>query len=169
MQFDSIYNGLAGNLHAIQHLLAGVTQDEAQSKPNPETWSILEVVCHLFDEEREDFRAHLDHILFHSQEPWPLIDLQGWVTTRAYNQRDFSEMLAAFLDERGKSLAWLADLRMQNWGAACVTSFARLTAGDMLASWLAHDNLHIRQLVELQRVRILRLAAPYDVRYAGEW
>ena len=44
-----------------------------------------------------------------------------------------------------------------------------MKAGEMFASWVAHDNLHIRQLVELRRSRIVSLAEPFDVGYAGEW
>ena len=44
-----------------------------------------------------------------------------------------------------------------------------MKAGDLLASWVAHDNLHTRQLVELRRSRLVELAQPYDVRYAGDW
>jgi hypothetical protein len=44
-----------------------------------------------------------------------------------------------------------------------------MTAGDMLTSWVAHDNLHIRQLVELRRAWIEKVSKPYRVQYAGEW
>ena len=39
----------------------------------------------------------------------------------------------------------------------------------MFASWVAHDNLHIRQLVELRRNLIERMTQPYDIGYAGDW
>ncbi len=61
-------------------------------KPSAELWSILEVVCHLYDEEREDFREHLDFILHRQNEEWHRIDTQGWVTQRKYNQQNFTEM-----------------------------------------------------------------------------
>ena len=32
-----------------------------------------------------------------------------------------------------------------------------------------HDNLHIRQLIELRRKWIERITQPYDVQYAGDW
>ena len=46
----------------IQAVLAGVDAEQARWKPDADSWSILEVVCHLVDEEREDFRTRLDHI-----------------------------------------------------------------------------------------------------------
>jgi hypothetical protein len=44
-----------------------------------------------------------------------------------------------------------------------------MKAGDMLSSWVAHDNLHMRQLVELRRSRIVVITEPYDIQYAGDW
>ena len=45
----------------------------------------------------------------------------------------------------------------------------RLSAGDMLTSWAAHDLLHLRQLVELRFAYLARQARPYSLDYAGEW
>ena len=39
----------------------------------------------------------------------------------------------------------------------------------MFAAWVAYNKLHIRQLVELRRVRIVSLAEPFDIGYEGEW
>ena len=44
-----------------------------------------------------------------------------------------------------------------------------MKAGEMFSSWAAHDNLHMRQLVELKRHRLINLVKPYDVGYAGDW
>ena len=42
-------------------------------------------------------------------------------------------------------------------------------AGDIFASWVAHDGLHLRQLVELHRMLAERAVKPYKIGYAGEW
>ena len=78
-------------------------------------------------------------------------------------------MVANFVAERKNSLAWLKGLSRPNWEAEYTTPFGVMKAGDMLGSWVAHDQLHLRQLVELRRARVLQLVAPYDVQYAGEW
>jgi hypothetical protein len=39
----------------------------------------------------------------------------------------------------------------------------------MFACWVAHDNLHIRQLVELKRAQIERITQPLNIAYAGDW
>ena len=45
---------------------------------------------------------------------------------------------------------------------------APIRAGDLLTSWLAHDYLHIRQVLRL-RHNYLMHASKEDLRYAGEW
>ncbi len=169
MQFETLYQELVYSTAMIRALVAGLTTDEARVKPSPEAWSVLEVVCHLHDVEREDFRFHVDSILHRPTEEWPPFDPGSWIIGRGYNQRDLADMLDKFLTEREKSLAWLKSLSDPDWTAEYHDQGGTMSAGEMFASWVAHDNLHIRQLVELRRSRIVSLTAPLDVGYAGEW
>ena len=169
MEFNQLYQELSNSTEIIRALLAGIGQSEACFKPNPESRSILEVLCHLYDEEREDFREHLDFILHRQNEEWHPIDPDGWVTERKYNDQDFIEVQEKFFSERWKSLEWLKGLSEANWETTYTSEYGSMKAGDMLASWLAHDNLHIRQLVELRRKLIERETQPYDIQYAGDW
>jgi hypothetical protein len=169
MEFERIYQELVESTQMIRTLVQGVTQAEACLKPDPESWSFLEVICHLYDIEREDFRQRLDSILYRPMEEFSLIDPQSWIKDRGYNQRDFAGVVQDFFMEREKSLAWLRSLPNPDWEAEYVDESGPTKAGTMLVSWAAHDNLHIRQLVELRRVRIVSMARPFDVDYAGEW
>lgn len=169
MRFELLRQELSNGAQVFPALLAGVTPDEARLKPDPVTWSILEVVCHLYDEEREDFRQRLDIMLHRPAEPWPPIHPGAWVIERAYNERDFAQMLDQWRAERARSLAWLEALAAPDWEREVTWPFGSLRPGDMLAAWVAHDNLHQRQLVELRRMRLAKLAEPYDVGYAGDW
>ncbi len=92
MEFQKLYQELTQSAEMIQALLAGISQEEAQVKPNQDSWSILEVICHLYDEEREDFREHLDFILHRQNEEWHTIDPQLWVTECKYNEKNLAEM-----------------------------------------------------------------------------
>jgi hypothetical protein len=169
MQFELLYQQLAGGAEIVQQLVAGITPAEARTRPNPESWSVLEVICHLYDEERDDFRQRLDITLHHPQQKWPPIDPVGWVTTRNYADRDLPQALNDFKTERHLSLTWLRGLSAPNWDAEYPAPFGPMRAGDLLASWVAHDTLHIRQLVELRYARLTKLVQPYDIRYAGDW
>ena len=154
---------------AILILMRGLTEEALRWKPTTSSWSMLEVLNHLVDEEIYDFRAHLDHILHTTNLPWPEIDPQGWVTQQQYNQRPLDESLANFESERKASIAWLKTLSEPNWKSSVEFSWGNLSAGDMLASWVAHDLLHLRQLIELRYQLSAKFSQPFSVTYAGKW
>jgi hypothetical protein len=170
MKIAFAINQLRAGGAAFAALFDGWSDEEARWRPDPASWSLLEVACHLLDEEREDFRQRLDLTLHAPATEWPPIDPAGWVTARAYNSRDLATVVAELQAERQASLTWLEGLR-----APDLEQFRRhpqgftLRAGDLLAAWVAHDSLHLRQLNELRYALIARRAAPYSVEYAGEW
>lgn len=155
--------------HTIRQMVVGVSAEQARWKPDAETWSILEVVNHLYDEEREDFRPKLKHILDRVEGVAPRHDPDSWPTERQYNQRDLETSINQFLHEREESIAWLRTLGEPDLSITGQMFFRRMSAGDMLVSWVAHDLLHQRQLVELHFAYQKEQAQPYQVDYAGEW
>lgn len=169
MELEILTNQMADHAVTIQSLTVNVPEDQARWKPEAETWSILEVINHLYDEEREDFRVRVDYLLHHPGESWPPINPKGWVMERAYNERDLKKSVEAFLEERRKSLEWLRGLEAPDWQKSVSVSFGKFFAGDILAAWAAHDLLHLRQLIELHWAYLPRLVQPYQVSYAGEW
>lgn len=168
MNFSTLYQELVDSAEMIRALLAGITEEEAQIKPDPESWSMLEVVCHLYDTEREDFREHLDFILHRQNEEYHVIDPQGWTKERKYNQQDFQKMQEKFFAERQKSLEWLTSISDSDWDITYTSEYGSVSAGEMFSCWVAHDNLRLRQFVELRRARIENITRPYPIEYAGD-
>lgn len=161
---------LARNPAAIVALARAMPADQVRWRPAPAEWSALEVINHLADEEREDFRMRLDFVLHQQGETPPANHPGEWVIARAYNERGLDESLARFQREREQSLTWLRGLTAADWSRAWeVAPGYSLRAGDLLAAWAAHDLLHLRQLVELQYECRRQQAAPYRVEYAGDW
>lgn len=170
MDFNQFVSLLEKHAGAIYALTQGISGDDARWKPDAESWSILEVINHLYDEEREDFRVRVDILLHRPTEPFPPIEPGTWVTARGYNTRDLETSIDNFRAEREKSLEWLQTLASPNWEVAVKTPWRdELKAGDVFASWVAHDVLHLRQLTELRYALVKKNAEPYDVAYAGEW
>ena len=169
MDLEFLTNRMARQADAIQGLALGVSTEQSRWKPDPSSWSILEVINHLYDEERSDFRIRLDIILHHPGQAFPPINPQSWVTERGYNTRDLIQSVDNFLEERQKSLAWLRGLNSPDWQAFVTAPFGNLSAGDMAAAWAVHDLLHLRQLVELHWAYTQQAVQPYQVKYAGEW
>jgi hypothetical protein len=169
MDLDYCLKQLAGDVRRIRALAEGVEDEQARWRPDVESWSLLEVVCHLLDEERRDFRVRLDITLHRPDESWPGIDPAGWVTEYNYNEQDPAASLQSFLQERQASLAWLESLESPDWEATYEAPWGPMRAGDLLASWVAHDLLHMRQMVEVHWHYKEEQVAPYSTRYAGEW
>jgi hypothetical protein len=170
MDIKNLIEQMERSADCIRAFVEGVSPEQAQWKPDPNTWSIQEAINHLADEEREDFRLRLEIILNHPQDPWPTLDQRGWETPRTYHETEAGLSMQEFLAERSASLEWLRSLSSPDWQAQYPAPWGgTITAGDMLAAWAAHDLLHLRQLLELNRAYLIRLAAPFKVDYAGPW
>ena len=169
MNLDHFAAQMATNAATIRQLTVGVSDEQARWKPAADSWSVLEVINHLYDEERLDFRVRLDHFLHKPGIDPPPINPQGWVIERAYNERQLGPSLDNFLQAREDSLTWLRGLAAPDWEATYTASWGSIRAGDMFAAWVAHDILHLRQLVELHYAWTTQQLKPYAVEYAGEW
>jgi hypothetical protein len=169
MNFDYFIDRFSKNRGVFEGLLRGLSLQQVRWKPAPDKWSMLEVVNHLYDEEREDFRQRIELVLADPMQAWPPIDPRTWVTARGYNERELDSSLNNFLAEREKSLAWLGQLSDPNWQNSNDGPNGTLSAGDLLASWLAHDFLHIRQLARLHWQYVGAISDPYQTGYGGPW
>ena len=169
MKIDHIISELEKNKLVFKDLLTSVDKDLISWQPQPGKWSLLEIICHLCDEEREDFRARVQLVLNNPEEPWPQINPQEWVVSRKYSEQNYSDKISEFVAERDKSLFWLKNLENPKWvNAYHHPKVGPVTAELLLVNWLAHDYLHIRQIT---RNKYLYLKNNYHVPldYAGEW
>jgi len=169
MELTQAVNQLHHQGEAILSLCATVNESQAHWKPNTEAWSILEVANHLLKEERMDFRKHLGTIFLGSQESQPEIIPETLEKDLTNVPDSMEQILLDFKSEREISIAWLNALKNPDWEAAIIFEWGALSAGDLLASWLAHDLLHLRQLVNLIYHLTSDENQPFDIAYAGEW
>jgi hypothetical protein len=167
MNLELILNRMSANVDTIVSLAKGVDEDQARWRPAPDKWSLLEVVGHLCDEEQYDFRTRIDITLHHPDEQWPPIDPPNWVKERKYNDGILEETLQTWIDERRRSIEWLHALSSPDWNKSYThPSIGQLRAGDLLAAWLAHDMMHIRQLADLHVAYAAHTSDPFHIKYA---
>ena len=170
MNLNQAIAQLTHNIPTFESLLQGLSTEQARWKPTPQKWSILEVINHLYDEEHLDFRLRLESVLRDPTQPVPPIDPPAWVVERKYNERELGESLERFKQERQTSLNWLRTLQDPRWeNTYHHPAGFKVRAGDLMASWLAHDLLHIRQITRLHYDYVAQTWQPYGVGYAGEW
>ncbi len=74
MDLDYSIDRLSKNRWAFESLVKGASPEQVRWKPSPDKWSMLEVINHLYDEEREDFRARLEPVLADPRRPLSPID-----------------------------------------------------------------------------------------------
>ena len=158
---------LAINRDRIAALARGISEEQARWKPDPESWSILEVVNHLADEEELDFSVRLKTILEKSEKPWPPIDPEIRVIESQYNEQDLYESLTRYMTLRNENLEWLDSVENPDWDTVYEAPFGEIKAGDMFVSWVIHDLIHLRQLVDLQSLYLEEIVKPFRLDYAG--
>ena len=166
----AIVASLVASARVIAAQVSGVSDAQARWKPEPGTWSILEVVTHLADEEVEDFRTRVGSTLSDPQSEWPAIDPEGWAVRRRYNEGFLDVALERFVRERAASVSFLEGLTDPDWDRAYDhPRLGPIRAGDLLTGWAAHDHIHIRQLNRLRREYLLASVSGYSPDYAGRW
>ena len=169
INLEIVIQQLAGNAVGFGALIETVTAEQEQWKPDSETWSMKEVMAHVYNEERMDFRLHLKEMLNDPPQAW------GERREAYLPVENCRQALESFLAERKASIDWLKEQSSANWDTESRATFGPseevvvLRAGDVLVSWVAHDYLHLRQMIELLFAWNEKQALPYAVPYAGGW
>lgn len=169
MDHTSLVDQLDRHGRLFAELFSGAALEETRHRAAPGKWCLLEAVCHLHDEEREDFRARVRHVLETPDQPMPKIDPQAWITERKYMAQDFNARLSDFLLERARSVEWLRGLADPDWKRSYLhPKVGPISAEFLLANWVAHDLHHIRQ-VNAMRYAYLKDTCGAGLDYAGQW
>lgn len=168
MNFRLQISFLQRTVHVLPALVSDLTEDQFRWKPGTGNWSILEILGHMLEEERHDFPLRFQMTLDDPNQPWPSYDPEGVIAQAKYNEKEPQLILDAFLDERRQKLAWLNQLSEPEWDRTYVhPSIGPLRAGDLFLSWVAHDQLHVRQIAKRCYEMINQDGAPYQSDYAG--
>ena len=152
----------------LSSIIAGLDDADLRYTSNPTDWSILDILCHLLDEETRDFRPRLEATL--ARAPWDSIDPQSWPALHHYADQAAPETLARFTVQREHSVTWLLSLTNPDWDSTHThPSLGPIRAGDLMGAWLDHDTLHLRQIAKRLHELAQRDTTPYITTYAGAW
>jgi hypothetical protein len=148
-------------------LVAGLDDAGWRARPAPSEWAPVEILCHLRDEETEDFGARL-RVIAKRGKRFAAIDPERWAVERRYLQDDGPGALAAFRERRAASLVFLDTLKPERLTAAVPLGRTGPLSGlDLLAAWVAHDRLHTAQLAATRARGWAGRWAPLRAEYAG--
>jgi hypothetical protein len=168
MKTSNLLDALRTTPAVARAIASSMDEETLRWRPAPDAWCCAEIIGHLLDEERLDFRPRLQRLLANPELEWDPIDPPRTVIEHAHAAADVVALIDAFEAERRDSMLWLVALVSPSWGNAKRHASGReLRAGDLLASWAVHDQLHLRQLVNRRAEFLRAVAAPYSGEYAG--
>lgn len=154
---------LARTPSVLDRLLRELPAEWVESTEGPDTWSPYDVVGHLIHGERTDWVPRVEHLLAHGETvPFPPFD--RFAQFEASRGKTLSELLDTFRDLRAASLR-----RLESFGLTDADlsrpgrhpEFGRVTLGQHLATWVAHDLDHIMQIVRVMAKQYGEAVGPW--------
>jgi hypothetical protein len=143
----SVRRDLARLPATLDALLSEVDDALWRARPAPTEWSLVEIVCHLRDEETEDFGARV-RVIAEGGSVFVPIDPERWAVDRGYAKDDPRAALTTLKQRRRDNLAFLAltdSARMSH--VVDQPTLGKMSGLDLVAAWVTHDRLHLSQLL----------------------
>lgn len=128
----------------LRALLGGISDRWAKRNEGGESWSPHDVVGHLVHGEKTDWIARARIILEHGEarafDPFDRFAQLG-------DESSLEERLDAFESLRAENLAQLKRMDLSDLGrTGRHPELGTVTLGQLLATWVAHDLSHVRQI-----------------------
>ena len=128
-----------------------------------DSWSAYDVVGHLIHGERTDWLPRLRTILEHG-ESRPFDTFDRFAQFEASRGQTLEQLLDAFTEARAASLETLASLRLSEEDLdrrGRHPALGRVTARQLLATWVAHDLDHVMQVARVLAYRYRQEVGPW--------
>ncbi len=144
---DMIEPQFRGNIGALFGFVDTVQDHFWHQRPDPEEWSIIQILCHLVTSEEENERKRLVTILqkenpFITQPEQPGPDIEECADNGLLIAKDF-------MATRQKTIEFIQSLTDSDWKRPARHSIFGLTTMLEMAYFTAqHDRLHLKQLCQ---------------------
>jgi HAD superfamily hydrolase (TIGR01662 family) len=139
---------LRGNVGALYGMLVQVQPHFWRQQPDPNEWSILQILCHLVDSERTIQQPRLTRIL-REHNPFLAASKTPQGADMPLCDDDGYRIAEAFTKERENTLRFLRELAPDDWNRPGRHSiFGPTTLLEMAHFTAQHDRLHLNQLCQ---------------------
>lgn len=143
-----VMQGLGTTPAVLSRLLKGAEEPELDQRPDPERFTLREMVAHLADFE-PIFRDRINRVAHENQPVLEDRDEGQMAIDNDYTHADVTEQLAVFARERAATVALLAGLSPDTWGRVGLREPHGLMSIEAMASlMMAHDAYHLGQATE---------------------
>lgn len=140
----------------LQGMLSYVSEEQARSaKGGDETWSVVEVICHLRD--ADEFTIQRVEAMRDQDNPLIIgYDQEALARERKYHEADLNTALRALIQLRAKLVSTLAALAPDQWERGGEhNEIGQITVFSYILHIVSHDAIHCaqiaRQLAEAKR------------------
>ena len=133
----------------LRTLLAGLPPD-VPGRPNPEGWSVKDVVAHLHDAEGIAFTERIQRMIDEDNPAILSIDPPRRLAQGGYAARTLPDLLDDLARRRSMHVSWLESLTAEHLARTGVHDTAgTITPRDVIHQWAFHDLAHLRQIMEM--------------------
>jgi len=154
---------LAATPTALKEALRGIPKKLLLFTPAPGKWSILEILCHMRDMEREAYLERYTRILAEPEPQLPDVNGDALAIERDYRGQKASDILRDWMRLRRENLRLLKKAKPEQWRRAGVhETMGRVTIDELVARHATgNDAAHLAQIEAVKhRAALLdRLAA----------
>jgi hypothetical protein len=151
----------------LEAWLAGLSPGWLAADEGEGTFDPVDVVAHLVLGEETDWIPRVERILEHGEAvPFTPFDREGF---RDAGAPDLAASLARFAALRAASLERLASFRLRREDLVRTgmhPALGRVTLGQLLAAWVAHDLTHVAQVARVMAKRYATAVGPWHA-YLG--
>lgn len=147
------FETLAATPQALKAAIRGLPRKLLLFTPAPGKWSILEILCHMRDMEREAYLARYRRILTEDEPRLPDINGEALAIERDYRNAKAAEVVREWLALRRENLQMLRKTGRAQWARAGVHETAgRLTMEDFIRRHaVGNDEAHLGQIDAIKR------------------
>jgi uncharacterized damage-inducible protein DinB len=144
-------SAIAGTPEVLEAVLHGVTDGEADSRPDPERFTIREVLCHLADWE-PIWLERLSAIAEQEKPFLPGYDEGQFAIERDYAHSNTTEQADRFRTGRLALVEYVTNAPAEAWERTGTHGeIGTITFGELVFLLVAHDGYHLKQVVQYRR------------------
>lgn len=161
---DSAIPVLSRTPRVLDDLLRDLPEPWIRGTEGPDTWSPYDVVGHLIHGERTDWMPRVEHLLAHG-ESLAFTPFNRFAQFEESRGRTLEQLLGTFTELRGQSLHRLSTLKLEPADLerhGKHPELGRVTLGQLLATWVAHDLDHIVQIARVMGHQYQEAVGPWS-------
>lgn len=148
---------------ALDGMLRGISDGWGHTSTGEGVWSPFDIVGHLNHGERTDWVPRARLILDHADSrPFEPYDREGMFAGSASKTLD--QLLDEFIELRAANVEAIGSLEPPLDARGLHPDLGPVTMGQLIATWAAHDMVHIAQAAEIMAKRYREAVGPWRAR-----